>query len=253
LIPITVLRRKDTPVDGSAPLLLYGYGAYGLSMPAAFQLNRFSLVDRGFIHATAHIRGGTDKGWAWYRTGQLANKQNSFSDFITSARYLVSDGYAAHDKVAIHGGSAGGLLLGAALNQAPELFKAAVMEVPFVDVLNTMLDDTLPLTPPEWNEWGNPRDDKAAFDTIRGYCPYQNVAAQAYPPILAIAGVSDPRVTYWEPSKWVAKLRELKTDNNPLLLKTHMAAGHGGISGRLAALQEAALIYAFVLKQLDSA
>ena len=250
-IPVTVLRRKDTPLDGSAPLLLYGYGAYGLSMPASFQLNRFSLVDRGFIHATAHIRGGTDKGWAWYENGKLSRKQNSFSDFIASARHLVSERYAAPDKVAIHGGSAGGLLLGAVLNQAPNLFAAAVMEVPFVDVLNTMLDDTLPLTPPEWNEWGNPIQSAEAFETIRSYCPYQNIAAQDYPHILVTAGLTDPRVTYWEPAKWVAKLRAAKRDDRQLLLKTYMQAGHGGAAGRFEKLHEVALVYAFLLQLLS--
>jgi oligopeptidase B len=248
LIPITLLRHRDTPIDGTAPLLLYGYGAYGLSMPAAFQLNRLSLVDRGFVHATAHIRGGTDKGWAWDKKGKLSNKQNSFSDFLSSARYLVSEGYAAADRVAIHGGSAGGLLVGAALNQAPELFAAAVLEVPFVDVLNTMLDDTLPLTPPEWNEWGNPIESKAAFETIRSYCPYQNIGNRNYPHILATAGLTDPRVTYWEPAKWVAKLRASKTDNNLLLLKTYMQAGHAGAAGRFEKLHEVALVYAFLLQ-----
>ncbi|HLS68979.1 MAG TPA: S9 family peptidase [Kiloniellales bacterium] len=248
LVPITILRRRDTPVDGSAPLLLYGYGAYGLSIPAGFQVNRFSLIDRGFIHATAHIRGGTDKGWSWYRKGKLSQKQNSFSDFIDSARYLVAEGYAAADKVAIQGGSAGGLLVGAVLNQAPELFRAAVLEVPFVDVLNTMLDDTLPLTPPEWNEWGNPLASSEAFETIRSYCPYQNIRDRDYPHILATAGLTDPRVTYWEPAKWVAKLRATKTNDSLLMLKTYMQAGHAGAAGRFEKLREVALVYAFLLQ-----
>lgn len=250
-IPITLLRHRDTPVDGSAPLLLYGYGAYGLAIPAAFQTNRFSLVDRGFIHAVAHVRGGMDKGWAWYREGKLAKKPNTFSDFIACARYLVEQGYTAPGNIAIQGGSAGGLLLGAVLNQAPELFHAAVAEVPFVDVLNTMLDASLPLTPPEWNEWGNPIEFEAAFKTIRSYCPYQNVDRKQYPHILATAGLTDPRVTYWEPAKWVAKLRANKADDKLLLLKTYMSAGHAGAAGRFDKLEEVALVYAFLLLVFD--
>lgn len=249
-VPITILHHKDTPIDGSAPCLLTGYGAYGISEPALFVSGRLSLVNRGFIHATAHIRGGKERGFRWYQLGKLEHKPNTFADFIRSAEYLIEQHYTAPGRIACHGGSAGGMLIGAVLNKRPELFGAAIADVPFVDVLNTMLDETLPLTPPEWPEWGNPIKNKADFDTIRSYCPYQNVSEQAYPAILAIAGVSDPRVTYWEPAKWVAKLREYKTDNNPLLLKTHMAAGHGGVSGRFAALKEAGLIYAFLLKVL---
>src|SRR5699024_4115925 len=249
-IPVTLLYRRNLKLDGSAPCLLHGYGAYGISEAASFATNRLSLVERGFVFAIAHVRGGKERGYAWYTSGKLQNKPNTFSDFIAGAEYLADAGYSARGRIAAHGGSAGGMLVGAVLNQRPELFGAAVAIVPFVDVLNTMLDASLPLTPPEWPEWGNPRADRAAFDIIRGYCPYQNVAAQAYPPILAIAGVSDPRVTYWEPAKWIAKLRELKTDHNPLLLKTHMAAGHGGISGRHAALEETALNHAFLVKML---
>jgi len=248
LIPITLLRRKDQALDGSAPLLLYGYGAYGLSIPATFQPNRFSLVDRGFIHATAHVRGGTDKGWSWYQNGKLSKKTNTFSDFVDSARYLIGEGYTSSDRLAIQGGSAGGLLVGAVLNQAPELFAAAVMEVPFVDVLNTMLDESLPLTPPEWNEWGNPITSAEAFQTIRSYCPYQNLEERDYPDILVTAGLTDPRVTYWEPAKWVAKLRATKKDDRLLLLKTYMQAGHGGAAGRLEKLEEVALVYSFLLQ-----
>lgn len=252
-VPITLLRRRDTPLDGSAPLLLYGYGSYGIAIPAAFQPNRFSLVDRGFIHAVAHVRGGMDKGWAWYREGKLAKKANTFSDFLACARHLIDRGYAAEGNIAIQGGSAGGLLVGAALNQAPELFRAAVAEVPFVDVLNTMLDASLPLTPPEWNEWGNPLESPEAFARIRAYCPYDNVAAQGYPHILVTAGLTDPRVTYWEPAKWVAKLRALKTDDNLLLLRTYMSAGHAGAAGRFDKLEEVALVYAFLLQVFGKA
>ncbi|GAB3672546.1 S9 family peptidase [Salinisphaera aquimarina] len=249
-IPITLIHHVDTAIDGSAPCLLHGYGAYGISEPAAFSSSRFSLVDRGFIHAIAHVRGGQERGYAWYAQGKLEHKPNTFSDFITVAEYLADNHYTRRGAIVPHGGSAGGMLVGAVLNQRPDLWGAAIADVPFVDVLNTMMDDSLPLTPPEWPEWGNPRDDADAFATIRGYCPYQNVTAQAYPPTLVIAGVSDPRVTYWEPAKWVAKLRERKTDDNPLLLKTHMAAGHGGLPGRFTALEETALIFAFVLEQL---
>lgn len=249
-VPITLIHHADTPIDGSAPCMLHGYGAYGISEAAAFASSRFSLIDRGFVHAIAHVRGGQECGYGWYKHGKLEHKPNTFSDFIAVAEHLIETGYAQAGAIVPHGGSAGGMLVGAVLNQRPDLWGAAIADVPFVDVLNTMLDETLPLTPPEWPEWGNPRDDAAAFERIRSYCPYQNVTAQAYPPILAIAGVSDPRVTYWEPAKWVAKLRAHKTDTNPLLLKTHMAAGHGGVSGRLAALEETALIYAFVLEHL---
>lgn len=250
-IPITLTHRADLTLDGTAPCLLHGYGAYGISEPAAFSASRFSLIDRGFVHAVAHVRGGQERGYGWYRQGKLEHKPNTFSDFITVAEYLIGAGYTSAGKIVPHGGSAGGMLVGAVLNQRPDLWGAAIADVPFVDVLNTMMDDSLPLTPPEWPEWGNPRDDTKAFTTIRSYCPYQNVAAQAYPPTLVIAGVSDPRVTYWEPAKWVAKLRVLKTDHNPLLLKTHMAAGHGGLPGRFTALEETALIFAFVLDALS--
>lgn len=249
-VPITITHHRDTPLDGSAPCLLHGYGAYGISEPAAFSSTRFSLIDRGFIHAIAHVRGGKERGFRWYKQGKLENKPNTFADFIRVAEHLTETGYTSAGRIAAFGGSAGGMLVGAVVNQRPALFGAAIADVPFVDVLNTMMDDSLPLTPPEWPEWGNPRDDARAFETIRSYCPYQNVAAQDYPAMLVIAGVSDPRVTYWEPAKWVAKLRATKTDNNTLLLKTHMAAGHGGVSGRFAALEETGLIFAFLLKTL---
>ncbi|NNC23682.1 S9 family peptidase [Salinisphaera sp. USBA-960] len=249
-IPITVTAHADTPLDGSATCVLQGYGAYGISEPAAFSSHRLSLVERGMVVATAHVRGGRERGQAWYEAGKLAHKPNTFSDFIAAAEHLADTGFSRRGRIAALGGSAGGMLVGAVLNQRPDLFGAAVADVPFVDVLNTMLDASLPLTPPEWPEWGNPRDDAEAFTTIRSYCPYQNITAQTYPPILAIAGVSDPRVTYWEPAKWVAKLRATKTDTNRLLLKTHMGAGHGGVPGRFAALDEIALIYAFLLTEL---
>ncbi|MDA3920773.1 MAG: S9 family peptidase [Salinisphaera sp.] len=251
-VPVTVLHHIDTPIDGSAPCFLHGYGAYGISEPAAFSASRFSLIDRGFIYAVAHIRGGQERGYRWYNDGKLENKPNTFKDFITVAEYLIAQQYTAAGRIAAHGGSAGGMLVGAVVNQRPELFGAAIADVPFVDVLNTMMDETLPLTPPEWPEWGNPLADAAAFATIHSYCPYQNVTAQNYPAMLVIAGVSDPRVTYWEPAKWVARLRASKTDHRPLLLKTHMAAGHGGLPGRFAALEETALIFAFLLAELGS-
>lgn len=250
-IPLTVTAHADTPLDGSAACVLQGYGAYGISEPAAFSSHRLSLVERGVVVATAHVRGGRERGQAWYEAGKLAHKPNTFNDFIAAAEHLADAGFTRRGRIAAFGGSAGGMLVGNVVNQQPDLFGAAVADVPFVDVLNTMLDSSLPLTPPEWPEWGNPRDDAEAFETIRSYCPYQNVRAQAYPPILAIAGVSDPRVTYWEPAKWVAKLRAHKTDANRLLLKTHMGAGHGGVPGRFAALDEVALIYGFVLTELD--
>ena len=249
-IPVTVLRRRDVAADGSAPLLLYGYGAYGMSIPAAFSPHRFSLVDRGFVHAIAHVRGGTERGYRWYRDGKLENKANTFKDFVSAAEALIDRKYTARGRIAAHGGSAGGMLVGAALNMRPDLFGAAVAEVPFVDVLNTMSDESLPLTPPEWVEWGNPVADADARARIRGYSPYDNAAARAYPPVLATAGLSDPRVTYWEPAKWIARLRALKTGDDPVLLKTNMEAGHGGAAGRFDRLDEIALVHAFVLLAL---
>jgi len=248
-VPISILYRKGLSLDGSAPLLLYGYGAYGHAIPASFSTNRLSLVDRGFVYAIAHIRGGTDKGWRWYREGKLARKENTFRDFIAAAGHLIAQKFTAKGKIVAHGGSAGGMLMGAVANMRPELFGGMLAEVPFVDVLNTMLDDTLPLTPPEWNEWGNPIVDKRVFDRIRGYSPYDNVKAQDYPAMLVLAGLTDPRVTYWEPAKWVARLRALKTDSNPLWLKTNMDAGHGGAAGRFDRLEEVALGHVFALRQ----
>ena len=247
-IPITLLYHKDTRLDGSAPLLLYGYGSYGISIPAGFSTNRLSLVDRGFVYAVAHIRGGEEKGRNWYLTGKTMTKKNTFRDFISSAEHLIAQKFTSKGQIIAQGGSAGGMLMGVVANWAPELFGGIIAEVPFVDVLNTMLDDTLPLTPPEWNEWGNPIEDRNAFDYIASYSPYDNVAAQDYPPLLVRSGISDSAVTYWEPAKWVAKLREIKTDDNILLFNLNMGAGHGGASGRFDYLKEVALVLAFALE-----
>ncbi len=248
-IPISLLYAKATPIDGSAPLLLYGYGSYGHAIPAAFSTARLSLVDRGFVYAIAHIRGGMEKGSVWYKSGKREHKKNTFNDFIRVAGHLIETGYTSKGKIAAHGGSAGGMLMGVVINWAPRLFGAAVAEVPFVDVLTTMSDKSLPLTPPEWPEWGNPLEDKQAFSYIRSYSPYDNVRAQNYPALFVTAGLTDPRVTYWEPAKWVARLRALKTDDNLLVLKTNMDAGHGGAAGRFDRLRETAAAYAFVIDQ----
>jgi oligopeptidase B len=247
-VPVSLIHHKDTPLDESAPCLLYGYGAYGITIPAAFNTNCLSLVDRGFVYAIAHTRGGKDKGYAWYDDGKRAAKQNTFRDFIAVARHLVAEHYTAHERIVAQGGSAGGMLMGAIANMAPDAFAAVVAEVPFVDVLTTMLDETLPLTPPEWPEWGNPIASEQDYRTIAAYSPYDNVGARAYPPILAVAGLTDPRVTYWEPAKWVAKLRDLKTGDDPVLFKINMEAGHAGASGRFSRLEEIAYTYAFALK-----
>jgi oligopeptidase B len=247
-IPISLLYRKDTPLDGTAPGLIYGYGAYGISIPAGFNTNRLSLVDRGFVYAIAHIRGGTEKGWRWYREGKLKAKPNSFADFITASEHLIANNVIARDKAVAQGGSAGGMLIGAIANARPDLFAGLIAEVPFVDVLNTMLDDTLPLTPPEWHEWGNPIADAEAFRTILSYSPYDNVRAQAYPALLALAGLTDPRVTYWEPAKWVARLRARSTGDALIALRTNLEAGHQGAAGRFERLKEVALAYAFAIK-----
>ncbi len=247
-VPVSLLYRKDTPLDGSAPCLLYGYGSYGLSIPAGFSTNALSLADRGFVYAIAHIRGGKDKGYRWYKDGKLKKKTNTFRDFISAGRYLAETKITSAGRIVAQGGSAGGMLMGAVANLAPDLFAGIIADVPFVDVLATMLDDTLPLTPPEWPEWGNPIESAEDYATIAAYSPYDNVRAQAYPNILATGGLTDPRVTYWEPSKWVAKLRANKTDANLLLLKINMDAGHGGASGRFDRLKEDALAYAFALK-----
>jgi oligopeptidase B len=247
-VPVTLLYKKTTPLNGSAPLFLYGYGAYGIAMPASFSTVRLSLVDRGFIFAIAHVRGGKDKGYRWYNDGKKAKKKNTFTDFIAAGEYLAAEGYTRRGRIVANGGSAGGMLMGAVANMAPDLFLAIIADVPFVDVLNTMLDKDLPLTPPEWPEWGNPLASKEDFDTIRSYSPYDNVEAKAYPHILALAGLTDPRVTYWEPAKWIAKLRVFNTSSNLILLKTNMGAGHGGASGRFDSLKDTTLNYAFALK-----
>lgn len=248
LVPISLLYNRDTPLDGSAPCLLYGYGSYGITVPSAFNTNCLSLVDRGFVYAIAHVRGGKDKGYGWYEDGKRAKKMNTFTDFIACARHLVAERYTRHDRIVAQGGSAGGMLMGAIANMAPESFGGIVAEVPFVDVLTTMLDATLPLTPPEWPEWGNPIASAADYETIAAYSPYDNVTALDYPPILALAGLTDPRVTYWEPAKWVARLRERKTGGNPVLFKINMESGHAGASGRFSRLEEIAYIYAYALK-----
>ncbi|MCV9963404.1 S9 family peptidase [Pararhizobium sp. BT-229] len=247
-VPVTLLYRKDTPLDGSAPCLLYGYGAYGISIPAGFNTNCLSLADRGFVYAIAHIRGGKDKGFQWYEDGKMEKKTNTFKDFIAAADYLNQQKFTSYANIVAEGGSAGGMLMGAIANMAPEKFKGVIAAVPFVDVLNTMLDDTLPLTPPEWPEWGNPIDSREAYERMAAYSPYDNVSEKPYPAILALGGLTDPRVTYWEPAKWVAKLREKTTGSEPILMKTNMDAGHGGASGRFQRLEEIAFEYAFAIK-----
>lgn len=249
-VPISLVARREVLAAGApAPLYLYGYGAYGESLDPWFSHARLSLLERGFVFAIAHVRGGGELGEAWYRAGKLEHKANTFGDFIACAEQLVAEGLTTSKQLAISGGSAGGLLIGAVLNQRPELFAAAIAEVPFVDVLNTMQNPDLPLTVTEYDEWGDPNQPDV-FARIKGYAPYENVRAQGYPAILAVAGYNDSRVQYWEAAKWVARLRELKTDNNLLLLKTDLGAGHGGMSGRYQALKDVALEYAFLFKVL---
>jgi oligopeptidase B len=247
-VPVSLLFKKDTKLDGSAPLLLYGYGAYGVTIPAGFSTNALSLVDRGFVYAVAHVRGGKDKGYRWYKQGKREKKVNSFADFIAAGEFLAAERYTSRGRIVAHGASAGGMLMGAAANMAPDLFLGIVADVPFVDVLSTILDASLPLTPPEWPEWGNPIESEADYRTIAAYSPYDNVRAQPYPHILALAGLTDPRVTYWEPAKWVAKLRAHATGKGLILLRTNMEAGHAGASGRFERLKEVALAYAFALR-----
>jgi oligopeptidase B len=246
-VPITVLMRKGIALDGSAPLMLYGYGAYGHPHTPTFSTQALSLVDRGWIWASAHVRGGSDKGWRWFLDGRKFKKKNSFTDFIACAEHLVAEGYSRPGRMVAYGGSAGGLLVGAVANMRPDLWGAVIAAVPFVDVLNTMSDVSLPLTPPEWPEWGNPLEDPAAYDYIASYSPYDNITAQAYPAILARAGLSDPRVTWWEPEKWIAALRAHTTSGRPVMLQCNLDAGHGGASGRFDHLKEVALDYAFAL------
>ena len=250
-VPISILFKKGTPRDGSAPLYLYGYGAYGATMDPYFRTTILSIVNRGFVYAVAHIRGGAELGYHWYESGKLRNRTNTFNDFVDVARHLVHAKYTSKGQIAIAGGSAGGSLMGAAINQAPDLWGAVAAHVPFVDILNTMLDDSLPLTPIEWHEWGNPIESKEDLEYIRSYSPYDQLKAASYPPLFVTAGLNDPRVTYWEPAKWVAKIRHLKLDDNPLVLKTEMEAGHGGRSGRYDALREVAEEYAFILNAME--
>lgn len=249
-IPVSVLYRKGFPRDGSGRLFLYAYGAYGHAIPPGFSTVRLSMVDRGWAYAIAHIRGGDDLGYDWYLQGKAEQRWNTFHDFSDAAKGLIAAGLTRAGYIAINGGSAGGELMGVAANTDPDLWGAVVADVPFVDVLNTMQDDSLPLTPGEWPEWGNPIIDPAAFELIRSYSPYDNVAAKAYPPMLITGGLNDPRVTYWEPAKWAARLRATRTDDNLLLLKINMGAGHGGKSGRYDSLHEDAEAYAFVLTQI---
>jgi oligopeptidase B len=252
-VPVSIVYPKGFPKDGTGRLFLYGYGAYGIAIPPSFSTSRISLLDRGYAYAIAHIRGGDDMGYGWFLDGKLDRRWNAFNDFVDAAKGLVAAGFGAPGKIAIQGGSAGGELMGVVANTNPELWGAVVADVPFVDVLATMLDESLPLTPGEWPEWGNPLMDREAFDLIRGYSPYDNVKAQAYPPMLITGGLNDPRVTYWEPAKWAAKLRATKTDDNLLLLKINMGAGHGGKSGRWERLHEIAEAYAFVVTQMGGA
>jgi oligopeptidase B len=249
-VPVSIVSRKGFKKDGNGPLYLYAYGAYGYAIPPGFSTVRLSYLDRGFAYAIAHIRGGDDLGQQWQLDGKLTKRTNTFNDFVDCAKGLIDLGYARPGRVVAAGGSAGGELMGVVVNTNPELWGAVAAHVPFVDVLNTMQDETLPLTPGEWPEWGNPIEDKAAFDLIRSYSPYDQVKPQHYPPLFVTAGLNDPRVTYWEPAKWVAKLRELKTDKHALLLKTNMGAGHGGKSGRFESLREDAEEAVFFLWQL---
>jgi oligopeptidase B len=251
-VPVSILYAKGLVRDGSAPLLLTGYGAYGIPLNVVFNSNVFSLVDRGVVVATAHVRGGGDLGKPWHDAGRMLNKRNTFTDFIACAEHLVAQKYTSSDRLVIQGGSAGGLLVGAVLNMRPELFKGAVLLVPFVDVVNSMLDESLPLTVGEFEEWGNPKHADE-YDYIRTYSPYDNLAARAYPAILVRTALNDSQVMYWEPAKYVARLRALKTVQNPLVFKINMGAGHGGASGRYDRLREVAFDYAFILWQVGAA
>jgi len=249
-VPISLVHRRDVLRDGRAPALLYGYGAYEISIDPSFSSARLSLLERGFVFAIAHVRGGGELGRRWYEDGRLDHKANTFADFIACAEHLVALGYTSPERLVARGGSAGGLLIGAVVNRRPDLFRAVVAEVPFVDCLTTILDDSLPLTVTEWEEWGNPVTDPEAYARMKSYAPYDNVAAQDYPALLVTAGLNDPRVSYWEPAKWVAKLRATKTDDRLLVLKTEMGAGHGGPSGRYDAWRDEAFVLAFVLDQV---
>jgi oligopeptidase B len=247
MVPISILMQRGTKLDGTNPMLLYAYGSYGINSEPGWSSNVYSLVDRGFVYAIAHIRGGQEMGRDWYDNGKMLRKMNTFNDFIDAARYLIASGYTSSSKLVANGGSAGGLLMGAVANLRPDLFKAIVADVPFVDVINTMLDETLPLTAQEWEQWGNPKDPEH-FSYMRQYSPYDNVEKKDYPWILVTTSLNDSQVMYWEPAKWVAKLRAMKTDSNPLLFKTNLAGGHGGSSGRYDRLKETAFRYAFMLE-----
>jgi len=249
MAPISLVYKKETKRNGANPLLLYGYGSYGASMPVSFSVPRLSLLDRGVVYALAHIRGGGDLGEEWHDNGKMMKKKNTFTDFVACAEHLIREKYTSKERLAIQGGSAGGLLIGAAVNMRPDLFKAAHLAVPFVDVINTMLDESLPLTVGEFLEWGNPKK-KEEYDYLKTYCPYTNIAAKTYPNMLVTTSLNDSQVMYWEPAKYVAKMRATRTDHNLLLLKTNMGAGHGGASGRYDAYKEQAFIFAFILNQL---
>ncbi len=248
-VPVSIVMKKGTKLDGKSPMLLYAYGSYGASMTPNFSTARLSLVDRGMIYAIAHIRGGSELGEKWRLDGRMFKKMNTFHDFIDCAKWLIDEKYTSNDRLVIEGGSAGGLLMGVVVNQAPELFNSAIIQVPFVDVMNTMLDASLPLTTEEWIEWGNP-NEKKAWDYMITYSPYENVKAQKYPNMLVKVSLNDSQVPYWEGAKFVAKLRQVKTDDNTILLLTNMGAGHGGSSGRYDRLKEVAFEYAYALTQV---
>jgi oligopeptidase B len=251
-VPISVVHRRDTQLDGRAPCLLYGYGSYEISIEPSFSSARLSLLDRGWVYAIAHVRGGGEMGRQWYEDGRLANKMHTFTDFVAAAEHLVARGYTSPDRLAARGASAGGLLMGTVANLRPDLFAAIVAQVPFVDCVTTILDESLPLTVTEWEEWGNPGTDPRIYELMKSYSPYDNVVAGDYPAMLVTGGLNDPRVQYWEPAKWVAKLRATKRDDRLLLLKTEMGAGHSGPSGRYDAWREEALVLAFLLDQVTA-
>ncbi|MCW2768815.1 MAG: oligopeptidase, partial [Aeromicrobium sp.] len=252
-VPVSIVTRKDTPRDGTAPALIYGYGSYEASMDPGFSVMRLSLLDRGFVFAIAHVRGGGELGRHWYDDGKLLHKKNTFTDFVASARHLVAEGWTSADRLVAEGGSAGGLLMGAVANLAPDAFAGIVAAVPFVDALTTILDPSLPLTVIEWDEWGNPLDDPEVYAYMKSYSPYENVGAHDYPAILAVTSLHDTRVMYVEPAKWVARLRELGTGDAPILLKTEMHAGHGGVSGRYASWKERAWELAWIIDRVGKA
>jgi len=252
-VPISLVSLASAPRDGSNPCLLYGYGAYEISIDPTFSSSRLSLLERGFVFAIAHIRGGGELGRGWYEDGKLLHKGNTFTDFIAAAEALISEGYTSPERLVIRGGSAGGLLMGAVTNMRPDLWRAVVAEVPFVDCLTTMQDPSLPLTATEWEEWGNPIDDAEVYRYMKSYSPYDNIACRSYPAMYVSAGLNDPRVGFWEPAKWVAKLRALRDDVNVLVLKTEMDAGHGGPSGRYDAWKDEAQVQAFILSSVGLA